>query len=353
MPRPLTAVLLNDTSTRYHHGCARVMRLLVQGLTDHGVQVIARSPARNDWENDAPLLEAMRQADLIVINAEGTIHHGKPAGEALLRLATHPARGDTPVALINALYEENPTEWGTYLSQFSLLAARDSQSAAIMARDSRHPVRWLPDLSLSALAPSPPTQRNGVIVGDSVRLDKRRALARLACRLPGARYIPTKTLRGAIWRLPVLGNILRGLLFRLYNAVWMVRVPPFLMPVSEPEYLAQIATARLHITGRFHAVCLSMLTETPFLALSSNASKIEQLLRDAGLGSSRIIGPDRLRPTLQSADFTAKELDSIRAFRAQAQTQAAQLFQDLADLARACQARRDQASTSDTPRPDK
>jgi len=310
------------------------MRLLTQGLETQGIQIIASSPARHDWENDPEFLKAMQRADLIVINGEGTLHHGKPAGEALLRVATHPMRGDTPAALINALYEDNPADWGAYLGQFSLLAARDSASAKRMEAQSGQPVRWLPDLSLSAPSEATQTARKGVIVGDSVRLDKRRVLARAACRLPGARFIPTKTLRGALWRIPVLGRIAKGLLFRLYNAVWLVRMPRFDMPLTEAEYLADISAAQLHITGRFHAVCLSMLTETPFLALTSNASKIEQLLRDAGMKTDRIIGAEALQSPPQTSDFTAEELTQIRTFRALAQAESAQLFSDLADLAR-------------------
>lgn len=334
-----TVILMNDTSTRYHHGCARVMRLLSEGLEAQGLQILARSAARHDWENDPAFIRALQQADLIVINGEGTLHHGKPAGEALLRVVSHPALGETPVALINAMYEENPAEWGTYLSQCALLAARDSASAARMTRSSGTEVRWLPDLSLSSPAPITQGPREGVILGDSVRLDKRRHLARAACRIPGARFIPTKTLRSPIWRVPVLGGILRGLLFRLYNAVWLVRMPRFDMPLTEAAYLSEIGAARLHITGRFHAVCLSMLTETPFLALSSNASKIEQLLRDAGMETDRIIGPERLSSRPQTADFTEKELTAIRAFRDLAQTRSAQLFADLAELARRHQAK--------------
>jgi polysaccharide pyruvyl transferase WcaK-like protein len=333
MPATPTAVVMNDTSTRYHHGCARVMRLLVQALEDRGIDIIARSPARHDWKNDADFLDAMRRADLIVINGEGTIHHGKPAGEALLRVATHPARGQTPVALINALYEENPADWGAYLRHFTLLVARDSASAARMAQDSGGPVRWLPDLSLSAPSEVPNAPRHGTIVGDSVRLEKRRVLAQAASRIPDCRFIPTKTLRGKIWRLPLLGGILRGALFRLYNAVWVLRAPRFLMPLTEQGYLSEIAAARLHITGRFHAVCLSMLTETPFLALTSNASKIEQLLRDAGLDTHRIIGADQLSSLPQTTEFTAVELEKIRAFRQKAQADSEHLFNELAAMA--------------------
>lgn len=350
MPTQPTVILMNDTSTRYHHGCARVMRLLSQGMETAGLKIIARSPARHDWENDPVFLQAIQQADLIVVNGEGTLHHGKPAGEALLRIATHPSRGATPVALVNALYQDNPPEWGALLAQFSLLSARDSQSAAIMARDSRQQVRWLPDLSLSAPAEMSARPRKGLIVGDSVRMDKRRDLARLAARVPGARFIPTKTLRHAIWRLPVIGPLLRGVLFRLYNAVFPLRAPEFLMPVTEQKYLDEIAGAQLHVTGRFHAVCLSMLTETPFLALTSNASKIEQLLRDAGLDGHRIVSAKEIWPLPASAEFSAQELELIRAFRLRAQQDADQLYRDLADLAHA---HRDQRNTSATPRPDR
>ncbi|WP_319824231.1 polysaccharide pyruvyl transferase family protein [Thalassovita sp.] len=348
MPSHPTVIVMNDTSTRYHHGCARVMRLLSQGLEAAGLMIIARSPARHDWENDPDFLQAVQQADLIVINGEGTLHHGKPAGEALLRIATHPARGNTPVALVNALYQDNPPEWGALLAQFSLLSARDSQSATSMARASHQQVRWLPDLSLSAPAETPAHQRKGLIVGDSVRLDKRRDLARLASQTPGARFIPTKTLRHAVWHLPLIGPFLRGVLFRLYNAVFPLHAPEFLMPMTEGAYLAEIAAAQLHITGRFHAVCLSMLTETPFLALTSNASKIEQLLRDAGLDGHRIVSVRDISAPPASADFSDQELKLIRAFRTRAQQDADRLYRDLADLART---HRDQPSTSAMPRP--
>jgi 3-deoxy-D-manno-octulosonic-acid transferase len=50
---------LNDTSTRYHHGCARVMRLLVRGLEDAGIEIAARVPARADWARDARVVRGV------------------------------------------------------------------------------------------------------------------------------------------------------------------------------------------------------------------------------------------------------------------------------------------------------
>lgn len=324
------AVILNDTSSRYHHGCSRVMRLLYEGLTEQGIDIIAKSPARHDWANDPVFLAALSDADVIVINGEGTLHHGKPAAEELLKIVDHPDRGATPVALINALYQDNPTSWNKWLSKCDLLAARDSESAEAMTIAGGKPARWLPDMSLTSAAAISSASRSGVIVGDSVKFSVRQILARAAAKIDNARYIPTKTLSARIWNW----GPARGLLYRLYNGVLAVKIPPFSMPKDEKAYLIEISQAELHITGRFHAVCLSMLVGTPFLAIGSNASKIERLLHDAGLNTSRIVtDKDLQRPTI-SAPFDDDEKLAIAAFLAHAKEASGALFADIATLAR-------------------
>ncbi len=332
------AVILNDTSTRYHHGCSRVMRLLVQGLEQVGLQVSARSPARNDWAHDDAFLSALRQADVIVINGEGTLHHGAEAGARLLSIADHPDRGQTPIALINALYQDNPEAWGVQLSKCALLAARDSASARALSQASGKDARWLPDLSLSAPAEIAHSgSPHGILVGDSVKFSARQVLARYAAQLPkhGTVFVPTKTLSGKVWGLPVVGTLAHRLLYRLYMGYFGARVPAFHMAAGERAYLGDISRAELHVTGRFHAICLSMLTETPFLAVTSNASKIERLLSDSGLNNSRILSPAQLLETQENPDayqFTAAELNQIRQFRQLAQAQSVQMFNDIRAL---------------------
>ncbi|EYD71276.1 polysaccharide pyruvyl transferase family protein [Limimaricola hongkongensis] len=324
----LRAVILNDTSTRYHHGCSRVMRLLTEGLGRHGLTITARSPARHDWARDGSFLDAMRAADVIVINGEGTLHHGRPAGARLLEVAEHEARGTTPIALVNALWQDNPAEWSEPLSRIDLIAARDSASADTMAQAVGREIRWLPDLSLSAPALTASLPRDGVIVGDSVKPAPRRVLGRAAATLGNAALVPTKTLTGGIWRL---GPARAALAAAWYGALGL---PALEMPADETAYLNRIARARLHLTGRFHAVCLSMLTETPFLALGSNASKIERLLADAGLDPERLVRAEAFSPPPDAAPFSEAELSAIRGFCDMAQRRAETLFADIAALAK-------------------
>lgn len=330
MARP-RAVVLNDTSTRYHHGCARVMRLLLRGLGEAGLEVVARSPARADWARDGAFVGALGRAQVVVINGEGTLHDGAPLGARLLSVLDHPAAAGKPVVLLNALWECNPPEWDGWLGRLALAAARDSRSAEAMARVRGGAGLWVPDLSLSAPSEVGAPARQGLVVGDSVRLSVRRPLARAAQRL-GAAYVPTKTLRQALWRQPGA----RRLLWRAYNGVWTGPVPPFEMPTDEPGYLARLARAEAHVTGRFHAVCLSLLTGTPVLAAASRTSKIERLLGDAGLGAARLLPPEALEdltPGAARRPWEPEEREAIAAFLARARDGARAILADVARLA--------------------
>lgn len=328
MHRPTRVVLLNDTSSRYHHGCTRVMRLLRAGLETRGAVITATGKAHTDWTKDDTVVAAIKDADLTVINGEGTLHHGRPAGAKLLELTQMRAQTGKPIALVNALWEENPDEWAPLAAQFDLLQCRDSDSAKALSLATGKQVDWLPDLSLSAPAEVTALPRQGMIVGDSVKSCMRKFLGQIGASRPNATVIPTKTLQQPIWNF----GPARALLYRAYFGQWRGPRPAFHMAPTEADYLRALASAELHITGRFHAICLSMLTETPFIAVTSNASKIERLLRDAGLGMDRMITTLDPAKVPQRMPFTDDELARIRAFRAEAIAKSAQLFDRLIAL---------------------
>ncbi len=343
MTRPIASkvprvVLMNDTSLRQHHGCARVMRLLEAGLRTAGLQITARSPAHADWAQDKDFLRHLSEADLVVINGEGTLHHGREGGKRLLEVVAHPARGTTPVALINALYQDNPADWAKLLGGCALVSARDPESAReIAAACPGVALRHVPDLSLCAGAAPQPGPRCKLIVGDAVRIGTRRALALAARRLGADQILPTKTRHGHFWRMPIVGAALRRIVGAGYSGVSPFgRGAAMTLARDEAAYLASLGQASLHLTGRFHAVCLSLVTGTPFLAVGSNSWKIEALLDDAGLGRDRIVTVDDLA-SMTSTDterpFSKAETDCIVAFLARAHQQAVELFSDLAKLA--------------------
>lgn len=324
-------VVMNDTAGRSHHGCARVMRLLVAGLERQGLQVIHRSPARSDWTKEAGFAEALSRADLVVINGEGTLHHGREAGRTLLNVIPVARAKGVPVALINALWQDNPPEWLDLLSNADLIATRDAKSTTEVARLEN--VRTLPDLSLSAGAEPQVGPRDRLYFGDSVRWSTRRALALAAKRLKADALLPTKTRSSALWTGKPFGPGLSA----LYHGVAPFHLPPLQLAATEADYLRLLGRARMHVTGRFHGICLSLVTGTPFLTTGSNSWKIEALLADAGLPKSRAVAEADLSRLSQSdlnRPFTPEETKGIAAFLSQAQIQSEALFADLAALAR-------------------
>jgi hypothetical protein len=324
------AVILNDTATRHHHGCARVMRILAQGLEAAGIEVAHRIPARADWARDRRHLAAIRAAQLVVVNGEGTLHDGAPLGARLLSVLDHEAAAGKPIALVNALWEANPPDWNRWLPRLALAAARDQASAAALREGGASAARWIPDLSLAGEPSRGAAARAGLVVGCSVRAGPRAALGR-AAQAWGATYLPTKTLRHPAWRLAPA----RAALWRAYTGVWRGPVPRFVLAQDEDAYLAALAAAEGHATGRFHGLCLSFVTRTPVLALASRGSKVERLLADAGLGTARLVTPAALAALPAAAarrPWEPWEEAALDAFLAQARAGAARLFADLRGL---------------------
>lgn len=343
-PLPLTAVILNDTRGDNHFGCMRVMRILEHSLRSRGIDIAATSLVRNDWTRDAAFLRAMGQADLIVINGEGTLHHGSKQGSKLLDVVDHPARGKTPVALINAVYQDNPPAWNARLASINLISTRDSWSAAEVEKAIGRKVGFVPDLSLAEGAvPTPAAlRRERLLIGDSVNRDIGRQLLALADRRDDARYLPILTsIKPPKPHYPAPLRALRQAYIALHARAFGLRHGHTEFNRSEAGFLASLETGYLHLTGRFHAVCLCLATGTPFLALESNSWKIAALLDDFGLGSERIVTLEEAKRRIEAQqrfDFTPHERDIIATGLVAARESANDLFDRLLVLARSHQA---------------
>ena len=334
------AVILNDTRGDNHFGCFRVMRIIEENLVRRGIAVIGRSLVRNDWERDRGFLARLSEADLVVVNGEGTLHHGHRQGERLLRIAEHPARGQKPVALINAIYQENPESWKKHLDRIDLISTRDSQSATEISRLTGHKCGFVPDLSLAegAIA-SPGIPRTRLLIGDSVETKTRLALRALTDLDPDAKFLPIlKGLKPSKPHHPTPFRQLRESYIWLNARYSQWRHGNIEFNRDEAGFIRSLTSARLHVTGRFHAVCFCLATGTPFLAVESNSWKMGALLEDFGLGNNRIVPVGQIRARLTSGEdfaFTAEEKVRIAAGLERCKQGAADLFDRIAALVHA------------------
>jgi hypothetical protein len=334
-PRPV--VLINDTRADLHHGCWRVMRTLEGQLNRVGLDVIARAPAHADWRKDPAIGEALARAALVVVNGEGTIHHDRPAGAALLAVGAAARAAGAPAALINASWDANGPAFARALADFALVSVRESRSAA-QIEAAGLTARVVPDLSLFEPVP-PPAARSGVGFTDSV-------LRGVALALEAAR----KRLGGLA--LPIHFNApgLKGSLRNLRDGVARrdLADPAFLLrsiaarlawraaeTQGEADYMAKVAALELLVTGRFHAATFALAAGTPVLAVESNTHKIGATFDDAGLASWRRIAPADLDKDLLSraARWEPQEEAALADFLADGRRRTTALFDDLARLA--------------------
>lgn len=320
-------VILNDTRPDRHHGCSRVMTILEEGLRARGGVILATSPLRHAWWSDRVMLRAIARAEAIVINGEGTLHHGRPAARDLLQIVDCPQAAQKPIYLVNALYQENPHEWGGMLRRLAGVWPRDSHSAAELSQAIGHPVPWMLDLTLCAKSPEDPRERQGLVIGDSVDQATSDILARVAAAR-GATLIPSLQRLKSVQGRTGLRLFLRHISVRRHEAR-MRRTYSNLRIAPDPQsYAHLVGSAALHITGRFHGVCFSILTGTPFLAITSNSWKIEALLKDIGLDPDRIVTPDTLEAAIDRRDwaYSTAERAAIRASLDQARSDAGHMF---------------------------
>jgi polysaccharide pyruvyl transferase WcaK-like protein len=311
----LKFVILNDTREQPHFGCQRVMRTISHLLESRGATIIATALSGVHWDRDPHFLSALRDCDAILINGEGTLHHGQARAERLLQVVDHPLRAGKPVSIVNALYQANPPEWSRYLNKVQMIVARDGKSYNELVRFYGGNLVKALDLSLHESPPAKTaTKRNVITFGDSVYPEVTRRLIGLSESIEGACFLPImRTIKSRKVGLPLYLRILRDIYIRLHAMAFQAKHKNVRFAKNEFEFLDLVAHARIHVTGRFHGACLSLLVGTPFIATTSNSWKVEALIDDLGLSRERVIGSGRLERDLIDINlaFSHEELRNI------------------------------------------
>jgi hypothetical protein len=197
-------LLLNDTDEgATHFGCMRVMRTIRAELAQRGLPDLPSIKVGTDWRQDRHLVAQIDAAKLVIINGEGTLHHGKRRGRWLLEAGARVKARGGRVALINALWQDNPRDWVDLARGFDILACRDTRSADALGGATGRDVTCLGDLSMFHPWKGEPLPRDGVMVGCSVHGSVTEGLASFA-QVGGHDFIPVTT---AIKTLPARPNL--------------------------------------------------------------------------------------------------------------------------------------------------
>jgi len=333
------AVVLNDSNPDgVHFGCMRVMDAIRTGLSSRGIDILAVVPHATEWMKDPQWLAQVQAADVIVINGEGTFHHGSRKARWLLDAVEVAKQTGAKTALVNALWQDNPADFAALAAELDDIYCRDSRSAEELTRALGRHIEWFGDLSLYAAVPKPASDRTStILLGDSVHSTVTRRIAALARPLAEAgrttRIVPVvNQLRQISPSLVGWRRMLRSALIRLRQRQFVRQFPETHFAKTDIEYLAELQSCALSVTGRFHAACLALATETPFIAVSSNSWKMEALIEDVGLSHDRLVPIGRLDAECVSGrdwSFTPAELVRVREYLATAQRSADAMWDDI------------------------
>lgn len=273
-------VLIGDTSlTSPHFGCQLVGQTLREQLCRVGLRLTASLPY--DHQNVVGAKDFLDEADLVLINGEGSLHHGRFA--ELLALAEQ-----YPTALINCVYQDNPPN--RYLKSLRYVSARESLSAAAL-RTEGVDAQVVPDVLfcsslLNSYVRPQPTQELGI----------------------------TDNAQKTVYRI---GPI---------RLRWRSGHSPKERIAS--DYLAFLSQYRRLCIGRFHAVIAASVLGIPFSTWDSNTWKTQGLMADMGLAHLHFSNKEDALAAVPT------ELDPvIPEFRLQARQAIETMFDRLAQIA--------------------
>lgn len=268
-------ILLNDTGRlggSFHVGTVYACTAIRESLANCGLQEIG-------WANDRErfnllIAEGRPKPTLVVLNGEGTLHHGSQRAIELLALCEDAKERGISVAVVNSVWESNPDNMLSALRAADLVHVRDSISRNALPVDMRAEVT--PDVSVKLflrMARSghflPPRHEIGVM--DSVVQSATDALLGFAeeggfpfFAMPGGNL---RTIRNSVAARS--------------GSVW-----PRLLQLTD------LMSAHSWVTGRFHGLIAALCAGRPVCALSSNTAKVEGFLRDAGLAEECLLAAD-------------------------------------------------------------
>lgn len=265
------AIIVNHTiwlpGNAQHLGCAIVSQQIEKELYDRGIAVTG-------WINSLEGLSQVIQKDpsldfdAVVINGEGTLHHGRPRAFEILLIGKILAERGKSVYLVNSIWEENPDHFAELIENYSLVSVRDKASAGRLTSKGIHAIyapdlSWVYEISAEEARPS----REVIGVQDCVVKDRARLLAAFA-RTKQAQF-------------HVMGRFYYEVQQELIEGSDPLRFPKILEP-------GDFRSANAWVTGRYHGLILALRHRQIAVSVASNTSKISQLLQELDLSFASI-----------------------------------------------------------------
>ncbi|MDC0127356.1 polysaccharide pyruvyl transferase family protein [Methylophilaceae bacterium] len=321
-------LVLNDTRSENHHGCSRVMNAIDRNLFVRGFKDICYFKLMLRWDLDEDSKRKLLQTDLLIINGEGTLHGNLPHVQSLLNVIKFAKSYGVTVALINATLFNLSQESITKLGEVDYLFVRDKASMKLMELNDIKTF-YCPDLALWDPFPiREKVPRSGSAMSDghgSLRL-----ISREEMKKEGMTFISVNNIEQNYYQSSKIRKIIN-----IFKQIFNVNsLNGQVTKTTHIDFLKLLNTFELVITGRYHIVCMCILTETPFKFFESNTPKISFLLKDIGIDVDKFhedltilrLSKKSNKTNSTKFDFSSSDLIKIRKFNSEGQILISKMF---------------------------
>ncbi|ODN68565.1 polysaccharide pyruvyl transferase family protein [Methylobrevis pamukkalensis] len=292
----MRVLLINDTGLQPHPGCQAVQAGLRRFLKARGIALtgslytnelkkIRRRPreAAIEFLGKSIQGEMIRASDAIVINGEGTFHHGR-CDEYLALVAFAKAAGKA-VYFVNALVEDYPAALDM-LRSCDGISVRDRTSAAYLA-----------DNGIEAVL-----RPDAFVWAPFAALD-----------LPVVPFVETIVTDWHREVADVSGVAIHGFLERHWGRTWFHAFDSARNGAAYPFLLAMMRTGGQLLTARYHGAVAAVMAGRPVALLPSNSHKMAAFAEEH-VGLDALVGADE-RPERALARMAEREADFAAAGR--------------------------------------
>ena len=310
MRNSLRVAIINNTRPTSHYGCLMVMKNLEALLKQQGVEVLWTWPVSVDWRKHKEKISSLPRVDAVIVNGEGTIHHGprRWQAQALAEFVDYAHNVlNLPAYLINTTLYANEGSLYKYIERFNRIYVRDRSSFETL-QTKKIESQYVPDMTF-ALKPKFSYQPSKeVLVVDSVMqtdVPKLKAFSKKN-QADYCSMIVARPSNYSFWKRP------RRFLIETFK--WAVKEKN--RSLNPSDFEAHLAKYRLVVTGRYHTVTMCLKNRIPFVALESNTPKISFLLKEVFGNTHRVISADQLQnlELNQWNAFSKEELLAIDLF---------------------------------------
>lgn len=291
--------VFNDTAPSRHFGCEAVMAAIDASVAARGARITYRHPVTKPWQADSRALAAIDDADMVLVNGEGTIHHGKPAAARLARLGPHCTARNKPCFVINATIQANNQAVMRDLAAFNGIWVREGRSAD-EAKRSGIAAEICGDLSFFHSLPQHDGGPDRGLVLDSADPAITAEMAAIAATLKADFVAMRHNRKGmkAYKKQPLRWRYEAGKPTAIVAGVGTFQ-----------QFAAFLAHRRFLVTGRFHGLCFAVNSGVPFSIVPLDIWKSDAVLSDIGLHPARLF-----RPGAAPKPFAAREIELISAY---------------------------------------